>query len=109
MKAPWTREEAEFPAGSSIATRVGPGRSRRKKPHPPLPPGGETDYTPRRAAGEAGRDMAELSVSVFGMKRDPQAMEEYRQAGVAHALIGLPSRGRDDILRRLDEHAKLPA
>ena len=136
MKALWTDEEAEFHGEMVDFDPCWAYPKPAQKPHPPLLLGGETDYTLRRiaefcdgwlprgrggfdaaegmerlrrAAGEADRDMAELSVSVFGAKPDPQAMEEYRQAGVARALIGLPSRGRDDILRRLDDHAKLLA
>ncbi len=134
MKALWTEEEAEF-HGEFVD--FGPCWAHPKpvqKPHPPLLLGGETDHTLRRVvefcdgwfprarggfdiaggiarlrriAGEAGRDMGELSVNLFGARPDAQALEEYRQAGVTRAIIGLPSNDRDDVLRRLDEHTKL--
>ena len=134
MKALWADEEAEFHGDFVDFDPCWAYPKPAQKPHPPLLLGGETDHTLRRvvdfcdgwfprgrggfdaAAGidrlrriadEAGRDMAELSVSVFGAKPDPQAMEEYRQAGVSRAIVGLPSNGRDDILRRLDKHAGL--
>ena len=136
MKALWTEEEAEF-HGEFVD--FDPCRSYPKpvqKPHPPVMLGGETDHTLRRVVGfcdgwfprarggfdvaggierlrrvadEAGRGMDTLSVSLFGARPDAQTMEEYRQAGVDRALIGLPSNSRDDILRRLDSHALLLA
>ena len=134
MKALWADEEAEFHGDFVDFDPCWAYPKPAQNPHPPLLLGGETDHTLRRvvdfcdgwfprgrggfdaAAGigrlrriadEAGRDMAELSVSVFGAKPDAQAMEEYRQAGVSRAIVGLPSNGRDDILRRLDKHAGL--
>ena len=136
MKALWAYEEAEFHGEFVDFDPCWAYPKPVQKPHPPLLLGGESDHTLRRvvdycdgwfprgrggfdaAAGierlrriadEANRDMSELSVSVFGAKPDPQAMEEYRQAGVARAIVGLASKGRDDILRRLDEHTKLLA
>ena len=134
MKALWADEEAEF-HGEFVD--FGPCWAYPKpvqKPHPPLLLGGETDHTLRRvvefcdgwfprgrggfdaAAGvarlrriadEAGRDMSGLSISVFGARPDRRAMDEYREAGVTRAIIGLPSDSRDDVLRLLDKHAAL--
>ncbi len=134
MKALWADEEAEF-HGEFVD--FDPCRAYPKpvqKPHPPLLLGGETDHTLRRvvefcdgwfprgrggfdaAAGvarlrriadEAGRDMSGLSISVFGARPDRRAMDEYREAGVTRAIIGLPSDSRDDVLRLLDKHAAL--
>ena len=134
MKALWADEEAEF-HGEFVD--FDPCRAYPKpvqKPHPPLLLGGETDHTLRRVvefcdgwfprgrggfdavagvarlrriADEAGRDMSDLSISVFGAKPDRRAMDEYREAGVTRAIIGLPSDSRDDVLRLLDKHAAL--
>ena len=134
MKALWADEEAEF-HGEFVD--FDPCRAYPKpvqKPHPPLLLGGETDHTLRRVvefcdgwfprgrggfdavagvarlrriADEAGRDMSDLSISVFGARPDRRTMDEYREAGVTRAIIGLPSDSRDDVLRLLDKHAAL--
>ena len=134
MKALWTDEEAEFHGEFVDFDPCWAYPKPVQKPHPPLLLGGETDHTLRRvvefcdgwfprgrggfdaAAGiarlrriadEAGRDMSGLSISVFGARPDRRAMDEYREAGVTRAIIGLPSDSRDDVLRLLDKHAAL--
>ena len=134
MKALWTDEEAEFHGEFVDFDPCWAYPKPVQKPHPPLLLGGETDRTLRRvvefcdgwfprgrggfdaAAGiarlrriadEAGRDMSGLSISVFGTRPDRRAMDEYREAGVTRAIIGLPSDSRDDVLRLLDKHAAL--
>ena len=136
MKALWAYEEAEFHGEMVDFDPCWAYPKPAQKPHPPLLLGGESDHTLRRVvefcdgwfprarggfdiaggverlcriAGEAGRDMRELQVNLFGARPDAQKMEEYRQAGVTRAIIGLPSKGRDEILPRLDEYAKLLA
>lgn len=134
MKALWADEEAEFHGEFVDFDPCWAYPKPVQKPHPPLLLGGETDHTLRRvvefcdgwfprgrggfdaAAGvarlrriadEAGRDMSGLSISVFGARPDRRAMDEYREAGVTRAIIGLPSDSRDDVLRLLDKHAAL--
>ncbi|MDP7546924.1 MAG: TIGR03619 family F420-dependent LLM class oxidoreductase [Alphaproteobacteria bacterium] len=107
-----------------------------QKPHAPVILGGETDYTLRRVvdycdgwlprarhgfdaaenmarlkyfADEAGRDMSELSVSVFGAPADAGVLAGYAEAGVNRALLTLPSAPRDEIMGLLDEYAPLTA
>lgn len=136
MKALWAYEEAEFHGEMVDFDPCWAYPKPAQKPHPPLLLGGESDHTLRRVvefcdgwfprarggfdvaggverlrriAGEAGRDMSELQVNLFGALPDAQKMEEYRQAGVTRAIIGLPSKGRDEILPRLDEYANLLA
>jgi alkanesulfonate monooxygenase SsuD/methylene tetrahydromethanopterin reductase-like flavin-dependent oxidoreductase (luciferase family) len=105
-----------------------------QNPHPPILLGGETDYTLKRVveycdgwyprpwqgfdpaeavarlkrfADEAGRDMSTLSITTFRAKADAQSLAEYADAGITRALLEIKDEGREDILRRLDEYAKL--
>ena len=134
MKALWTEDAGSF-HGEHVqfdASWAWPKPVQR--PHPPLLMGGETDYTLRRVvdycdgwfprgrggfdpqenmnrlkamADEAGRDMASLSVSVFGAPAKPQILESYAQAGINRAILRLPSEGRESVLGLLDEYASL--
>lgn len=134
MKALWTEEEASF-HGDFV--NFDPAWSNPKpvqKPHPPIILGGETQYTLRRvveycdgwfpragrafepvegmsrlrqAAAEAGRDMETLSVTVFRLPADKKEIETFAEAGVERGLLQLPSAGRDEVLRLLDEYAPL--
>ena len=103
-------------------------------PHPPILLGGETDYTLRRIvdycdgwfprarggfdpheavtrlkqhADEAERDMSTLQINVFGPKADQATMDSYRQHGIDRAILTIPDASRDEVLKLLDEHAKL--
>ena len=58
----------------------------------------------RKAADDAGRDLNDLSVTIFGASPKPEAMESYRNAGITRALFPLPSEGRDKILPLLDKY-----
>ena len=134
MKAFWTDEEAEFHGEFVNFDKAWAYPKPVQTPHPPLLMGGETDYTLKRVidycdgwfprgrggfdpaenlarlkhmADEAGRDMSSLQVSVFGAPADAQTLENYAQAGIDRAILGLPSEGRDAILSLLDEHQKL--
>lgn len=134
MKALWTEEEAQF-HGEMVD--FDPAWSYPKPvqvPHPPVILGGETDYTLNRvvefcdgwfpragngfdpvetmtrlrnAADAAGRDMSTLSVTVFRAPADKAALEGYAEAGITRGLLELPSAGRDEVLRRLDDYAPL--
>jgi probable F420-dependent oxidoreductase len=136
MKALWTEEDAayhgehvNFDASWAYPKPV-------QKPHAPVIMGGETDYTLRRVvdycdgwlprarhgfdaaenmarlknfADEAGRDMSELSVSVFGAPGDAGVLAGYAEAGVNRALLTLPSAPRDEVMALLDKYAPLTA
>lgn len=134
MKALWTEEEGSF-HGDFV--NFDPAWSNPKpvqKPYPPIILGGETQYTLRRvvefcdgwfpraspafepvegmsrlrqAAAEAGRDMETLSVTVFRLPADKKRIETFAEAGVERGLLQLPSAGRDEVLRLLDEYAPL--
>ncbi|MBL6954159.1 MAG: LLM class F420-dependent oxidoreductase [Alphaproteobacteria bacterium] len=136
MKALWTEEDAayhgeyvNFDASWAYPKPV-------QKPHAPVILGGETDYTLRRVvdycdgwlprarngfdaaanmarlknfADEAGRDVSELSVSVFGAPADAGVLAGYAEAGINRALLTLPSAPRDEIMGLLDKYAPLTA
>ena len=51
--------------------------------------------------------MSTLSITTFRAKADAQSLAEYADAGITRALLEIKDESRDDILRRLDEYAKL--
>jgi probable F420-dependent oxidoreductase len=130
MKALWTQDEASFHGEYVDFDPVWSYPKPAQQPHPPVLLGGETDYTLARvvefcdgwfprgstfdpvkdmqrlrdAAEKAGRDPAELSVSVFRAPADKQKLEEYAQAGVDRAILELPPASRDGIMSRLDDY-----
>jgi probable F420-dependent oxidoreductase len=54
-----------------------------------------------------GRDRTEIDVSVFGATTDAAGLANLFDEGVHRAVLTLPSHGRDDALRQLDEWAPL--
>ncbi len=136
MKALWTEEEAEYHGPMVDFDKVWSYPKPAQKPHPPIILGGETDYTLRRVvdycdgwfprpgrgwdAGEevarlhrmaeaAGRDPKTLSISVFRAPADKTALQRYAEVGIDRAVLEVPDRGRDEILRILDDYAPLLA
>jgi probable F420-dependent oxidoreductase len=134
MKALWTEEEASFHGDFVNFDPAWAYPKPAQTPHPPIILGGETQYTLRRvvefcdgwfpragrafepvegmsrlrqAAAEAGRDMSSLSVTVFRAPADRKALDSYAAAGVTRGLLQLPSAGRDEILRLLDQYTPL--
>ena len=134
MKALWTEEEASFSGEHVSFEPTWSWPKPAQQPHPPLLLGGESDYTLRRVveycdgwfprgrggfdpavgmdrlrrtADAAGRDMASLTVSVFGAPADAQTLENYAQAGINRAILPLPSEGRDQVLALLDRYGPL--
>jgi probable F420-dependent oxidoreductase len=136
MKALWTQEEASFHGEMVRFDPVWSWPKPLQKPHPPILLGGESDYTLRRVvaycdgwiprpvagftataararlhkfAAEAGRDPKSLWISVFRAPADKRALAEYREAGIDEALLEVPDKSRDEILRLLDDYAALAA
>ena len=134
MKALWTQEEAEFHGEMVNFDKSWSYPKPKQRPHPPILLGGETDHTlrrvveycdgwfPRAGAGftakeglarlkrfadQAGRDMSTLSLTVFRAPPQKAALDEYRAAGCQRALFEVPDASRDEILKLLDERAKL--
>jgi probable F420-dependent oxidoreductase len=62
-----------------------------------------------RACEARGRDPKELRIVPFGTVPDPGKLEYYASIGVTEIVLRLPSAGRDRVLPKLDEYAKLLA
>jgi hypothetical protein len=60
-----------------------------------------------KAAADAGRDPATLSITVFNAPADPAALATYREAGIDRALLEIPDLSRDEVLRVVDKLAQL--
>src|SRR5207247_3011338 len=134
MKEIWTKDVAEFHGKFVSFDPIWAWPKPVQRPHPPILLGGESGYTlqrvvdfcdgwfPRGRAGDAiltgladlkaraaraGRDMKTISVSVFGAKPEPAALDRLREAGVTRAILRLPSEPRDRVLPLLDQYVKL--
>ncbi len=134
MKEIWMEDTATFHGDFVEFDKIWSYPKPVQDPHPPILLGGETDYTLRRVvdycdgwfprgrggfdpheavtrlkqhADEAGRDMSTLQISVFGPKADQVTMDSFRQHGIDRAILTIPDTSRDEVLKLLDEHAKL--
>jgi probable F420-dependent oxidoreductase len=134
MKEIWMEDTATFHGDFVEFDKVWSYPKPVQDPHPPILLGGETDYTLRRVvdycdgwfprgrggfdpheavtrlkqhADEAGRDMSTLQISVFGPKADQATIDSFRQHGIDRAILTIPDTSRDEVLKLLDEHAKL--
>jgi probable F420-dependent oxidoreductase len=135
MKAIWTQDVAEFHGKFVDFEPIWAWPKPVQKPHPPIVIGGESAYTlqrvvdigdgwfPRGRAGadavlkgladlkaraaKAGRDMKTISTSVFAARTDAADLGRLAEGGVTRAIFLLPSEGREKVLPRLDEYAKL--
>jgi probable F420-dependent oxidoreductase len=135
MKEIWTKEEAEFHGEFVNFDRIWSHPKPLQKPHPPILMGGDGPTTfdrvvefadgwmpisrPNRdnpvtkipelraRAERAGRDPESIPVSIFFAKPDAAFVETLRAAGVARAIFGVPSEGRDRVLPLLDAYARL--
>ena len=97
-----------WPYAARRAVRYGDGWI----PHAALPPHDDvTDFIPefQQMAKDAGRDPADLPVTVWGAKPDLAQFERRRERGVARVVISLESEPEDEILRQLDMWAELKA
>jgi alkanesulfonate monooxygenase SsuD/methylene tetrahydromethanopterin reductase-like flavin-dependent oxidoreductase (luciferase family) len=63
----------------------------------------------RQAASAAGRDYSTLSISVVAAPADEAALADYRELGIDRALLAIPDLTRDEIMRLLDDYARLAA
>ena len=136
MKSLWTQDEAAFHGSMVSFDPVWMYPKPLQQPHPPILLGGWTDYTLKRvvefcdgwlpivrgsfdpkkavarlhqAASAAGRDSSTVSISAFGAPADEAALAQYREAGVQRALLLIPDLTREEILRVLDQYARLLA
>jgi probable F420-dependent oxidoreductase len=135
MKTIWAQDEAEFHGEFVNFDRIWSYPKPVQRPHPPVLLGGEGRHTLRRVvefcdgwfprgragvdvvlaqlrdlraeAARVGRDPKTISVSVFGGKPDPAALDRYREAGIDRYVLPLPSEGRERVLPILDQHVAL--
>ena len=134
MKEIWTKDEAEFHGEFVNFDKIWSYPKPVQKPHPPILMGGDGPKTfdrviefcdgwvpigvrapnltekiadLRQRAEAAGRDPNSISVSVFGVKPDRQAIDELASAGVERVIFGLPSAPSDTVLPKLDEYQEL--
>ena len=95
-----------FPHGARRALRYGNGWI----PHSRRPHYEDvTDFLPqfRQMAAEAGRDPAEVPVTVWGVPEDADRLQRYRDQGVARVVVSLPSEPAAKTLPKLDRWAEL--
>ncbi len=95
-----------FPHGARRALRYGNGWI----PHSRRPVYEDvTNYLPefRRMAEAAGRDPADVPVTVWGIAADRDRLRRYEDQGVARVVVSLPAAGRDAVMPLLDTWAGL--
>ena len=134
IKTLWNNEEPEFHGEFVDFDPVWSYPKPVQKPNPPILIGGESIHTLKRVveyadgwfprarggfdaahnvarlkavADEAERDMATLSISVFGAPPDAGELADYRDAGIDRAILALPSADADTLLPLLDRRAAL--
>ena len=136
MKALWTQEEAAFHGEFVNFDPVWSYPKPAQRPHPPILLGGSSDYTLKRvvefcdgwlpiaragfnakeavaqlrqAASAAGRDFSTLSINAFAPPPEKAVLAEYNAAGIQRAFLSIPDESRDEILKVLDQYARLLA
>jgi len=95
-----------FPHGARRALRYGNGWI----PHSRRPQYEDvTDFLPqfRQMAAEAGRDPAEVPVTVWGAPENADRLQHYRDQAVARVVVSLPAEPAAKTLPRLDRWAEL--
>jgi len=95
-----------FPHGARRALRYGNGWI----PHSRRPQYEDvTDFLPqfRQMAAEAGRDPAEVPVTVWGAPENADRLQRYRDQAVARVVVSLPAEPAAKTLPRLDRWAEL--
>lgn len=134
MRAIWTQSKPEYHGEFVDFPPMMQWPKPIQKPHPPIIVGGGFPHGARRAAQygdgwmplgargwdvaqtlpkfaamvrEAGRDPAELELTVFGVRPDADEIARMRDAGVGRVTLSLPSHDRDSAMRKLDEFASL--
>ncbi|MFC7342099.1 LLM class F420-dependent oxidoreductase [Saccharopolyspora griseoalba] len=127
MREIWTAEAAEFHGEHVDFDPICAWPKPVQRPHPPIYIGGESERSMARVAEYGGgwlprggtenlgeligkvRDRAgwRVPVSVYAAPADAAELAGYADAGVDSALLLLPTRPRDETLRKLDELARL--
>lgn len=136
MKVIWTKDEPAFHGEFVNFDKMLAWPKPVQKPWPPILLGGNgpkaleavaqycdgwfplgffgTDFgkelaTLRENVARAGRKMSDISISVFGAKADPAALESMEKQGIQRCILRLPSAGRDELLPLLDRYSGLVA
>jgi probable F420-dependent oxidoreductase len=136
MKAIWTEDEPEYHGELVAFAKMKSGPKPLQKPHPPVIVGGAFPYAARRAlrygdgwvphaarpqypdvtafmpqfremAAAAGRSLAEVPVTVFGVAEDRDLLARYRDRGIARVVVSLPAATAEEVLPILDRWAEL--
>ena len=136
MKAIWTEDEPEYHGELVAFPKMKSWPKPVQKPHPPVIVGGAfphaarrairygdgwvphagrpqysdvTDFLPkfREMMAEAGRSLAEVPITVFGVPESLDRLKDYRDRGVARVVVSLPSALAEEILPALDRWAEL--
>ncbi|MFQ5875445.1 MAG: TIGR03619 family F420-dependent LLM class oxidoreductase, partial [Dehalococcoidia bacterium] len=137
MKEIWAKEEAEFHGEYVDFDRIWSHPKPVQQPHPPILMGGDGPTTfdrviefcdgwvpilrgqenipslldkvndLRRRAEEAKRDPDSISVSIFGVRPDPETVEKLNQDGIDRIICWLPSAGRETVLPLLDQYTAM--
>jgi probable F420-dependent oxidoreductase len=136
MRAIWTKSKPEYHGEFVNFDPMMTWPKPVQKPHPPVIVGGSFPYGARRAirygngwlphrarphypdvaafipqfrqmAQEAGRDPAELPITIWGVKEDYEALRADRDLGVTRVVLSLEAAKADVILPQLDRWAEL--
>ncbi|MFP6628699.1 MAG: LLM class F420-dependent oxidoreductase [Myxococcota bacterium] len=133
MKLIWSESEAEYHGKLVDFDPVKTWPKPVQDPHPPIHVGGAFPGAVRRAirygdgwmpihgrdsiveqlpalremAIEAGRDPAEIEITIYGCPAKPELIESYREAGVHRLVFGLPPEEQGATLSRLDRMREL--
>ena len=134
MKAIWTENKPEYHGDIVNFDTMMTWPKPAQKPHPPVILGGAFPQAARRAirygngwvpiAGrgakledylpaykqmlaEAGRSLAEVPITMFGVPQNEDTLKRYRDLGVARVVAGLPPENAEKTLPVLDRWAEL--
>jgi probable F420-dependent oxidoreductase len=133
MKAIWTQKEATYHGEHVNFDAIYAWPKPVQKPHPPIHVGGAFPGGAKRAiqwgngwipvgdaegalrrmpdflemAKEAGRDPAEIEVSIYYCPPEPELLKRMRDAGIARAVFGVPSEPREKVLPLLDQYRQV--
>jgi probable F420-dependent oxidoreductase len=136
MKEIWTKSKPEYHGDLVDFPQMMSWPKPVQKPHPPIIVGGMfphgarravrygdgwipnssrahyadvTDFLPqfRQMAAEAGRDVASVPVTVWGVGEDLDRLKRYRDQGIARVIVSLPPETADKTLPVLDRWADL--
>jgi alkanesulfonate monooxygenase SsuD/methylene tetrahydromethanopterin reductase-like flavin-dependent oxidoreductase (luciferase family) len=133
MKAIWTEAKPEYHGEIIDFPPMMTWPKPAQKPHPPVILGGAFPHAARRAirygdgwvpiAGrgniedtiplfkqmlaEAGRSLADVPITMFGVPPDADLVKRYRDMGVARVVAGCPPEKADKTLPLLDRWAAL--